>query len=247
MLDLNVLGVVGTFVFGLLSVVLYFRGKRRKRLSVEFSFRTFQRKDHPDVQLLYRGTEIDSLSRGELVFWNSGSVAVRGADVPSLAPLVFSLPPDCRLLSRSLLKVSNAANRFEVGEHSPHSLRAHFDYLNPGEGAMVEVLFDRSGSEAECRFTLEGALIGGVLHSSSGNEERTLSDSTRAFLVAGCGTFLGFVLPIRSGEGLALSGTLETVALPVGLLAAALAVAYVAFPRSHRPPIFSSRPSGEAA
>lgn len=108
---------------------------------MECAISGLQTKNHPDVTVRFKGTPVEDLRRARVACWNSGSEAVRADDVPSVG-LRLRLPL-ARLLSVATVGMTNHVG-FRAHELDEHTLAVRFDYLNPGDFGLVEVLYDVS-------------------------------------------------------------------------------------------------------
>jgi hypothetical protein len=135
-------GLLTTIVGGILSVYFYIRSRRVKRLSSTFVSGTLQKRSHPEIQITFRGHEIENLSRMLVFVWNSGTTEIRSADVPGQEWPLLVLAEGTRVLSVATLAVSTDHINIEAFQSGERAVRFRFGYLNPGDGAVAEVLFE---------------------------------------------------------------------------------------------------------
>jgi hypothetical protein len=169
---LTVLGFAATIAFGLLSIFLYFRGKRNKRLTCTFDLTALQEKKHPDIRITFKGREIEKLSRLRVACWNNGNEAVRWSDIPQNGP------PTIKFKQGTLLSVAyvgvNEETKTTAKQYDDHSLSFSFAYLNPRDWAFLEVLYEGSAKASEFEFIAR--IIGGRSTSRRYRAPSKLSD-----------------------------------------------------------------------
>jgi hypothetical protein len=167
---LAVAGVIGTVLFGVLSIIFYLKSRRFRRLDALWSTVTLQSRRHEDVRILFRGEEIADLSRLRILFVNTGTEPIRGeSDIPSKfegAVTISRVGDRTRFLSAACLVGDIEVCRALSEIDNSGNTRLTFEYLNPGQRVGVEVLY--SGPVP----VVNGQLIGGSvrLRRSSGRD-----------------------------------------------------------------------------
>jgi hypothetical protein len=156
--DMGVLGFISTLIFGLLSVYLYFKGRRFRRLSVVYSSATLQSRSHPDIAITFRGVEVGLFSRAIVCLWNSGTEAIRTTDLPSESAVQITLGECRQLLAASTLCSPSESRSLSVSQQSNAAV-VKFGFLNPGDGVVVELLYESSGAAHRTAIDLVAPVI----------------------------------------------------------------------------------------
>jgi hypothetical protein len=101
------------------------------------------------VEVFWYGMRVDQLVRSSVILWNSGSQTFRKADLVSSDPLRLELSSG-RILAARITAVTRAVNGFSVlaQESSPPMALINFDYLDPGDGATIELVHTSKTSPA---------------------------------------------------------------------------------------------------
>jgi hypothetical protein len=163
---LNWLSLAATVFFGLIAVYFYFRSRRFKHLVCTYATTRLQTKAHPEVEILFRKQAISNLTRILVCCWNAGNEEIRKADVPRGAILRLA-SPESRVLSVTVLASSTDAIGARATRDSNDCVRVDFEYLNPQEGAVLEILAEM-GSPAANTLSVSAPVIGArpstVLH-----------------------------------------------------------------------------------
>jgi hypothetical protein len=198
------IGAIGIAV----SIYTYLRSRQFKRLSCAFASTLLQGRAHPDVSISFRGVEVNNLIRTLVFFWNSARADIRVSDVPHEQWPSLQWPAGTRILSTATLIASNPYSQTKL-RAADHELQFTFDYLNPGDGVIAEVLFDASeGSLSPDNFS--GPVIGGrepefAEVSSSVRTDVSLSVlETLGGVLSGVGLTLAYSYRVQSSFAFAL-------------------------------------------
>jgi hypothetical protein len=103
------------------------------------------------LSLTYRGETVESVSQTHIAFWNDSGDPIRRSDISEKDPLRIVIDGSGRALSMAIVSMSRSQIDLKLNELGVLS----FDYLEPGDGGIVEVLHDGQGAAK-----LEGTIIG---------------------------------------------------------------------------------------
>ena len=114
-----------------------------------------------EVEVRYRGTSVPQLTSSTVWIWNAGQQAVRSSDLTQHDPLQLHFVGEVLNVRRR--KVSHDATRIRLepevkasDEESGQTIHVNFDFLNPGDGAVFEVLHSGSAEAPKCTGTIVG-------------------------------------------------------------------------------------------
>jgi len=113
----------------------------------------------PEIVVQYNGTSIPRLTKTVLVVWNSGENTVVGQDIVSRDPLRFRVGKDGKILSISIQKTSRAVNDFNIRQAFDDPLNEAqfgFDFLDPKDGAVIEILHTSTNRKPSIVGTMRG-------------------------------------------------------------------------------------------
>jgi hypothetical protein len=168
-LDHLTLGNLLTLIFGLASIYFFFRSRKRKIFAVDYLLSVLQTKSHPEITISFHKRKIENLWRVYLLFWNAGQKEIRASDIPSQGGPAVEFVEGTRVLSSVVKKASSDEISFMTSTDT-NLLKLHFDFLNPGDGAVIEVLFEDLSdrplpplfeqTEETLPFKLKGSIIG---------------------------------------------------------------------------------------
>lgn len=153
-----------SFVLAVLGVILaiyfYRKGRRYKELSYAIQSDTLVEDlsdRFPKLKISFAGEDISALTVSRIAVWNSGTVSIRGADIPKNDPLSIDLSKDSKVLSTGIISRTKNANAFAI-THDTHEneLFLVFDYADPGDGIVASLI--HSGSRRDVG--LKGSVIG---------------------------------------------------------------------------------------
>lgn len=116
------------------------------------------------VTVTYKGNEVDRLTKTTLTIWNDGTETLDGSDVVDSDPLLISFKENDKILSYKILKKTKEANAFSLikCEAFTNKLRLEFEYLDPKDGVVIELLHDSEERYPEFSGTIKGLPSGFV-------------------------------------------------------------------------------------
>jgi len=142
-------GWVGSVIglFGIVAAIVTFRISRIGPRPV-FKLRVLRlisRKAQvlpSDIEIRFKDTPVQHLMRTQIIFWNSGTALVRGSDIVEHDPLRFAFKSPGEILSAEVLNSVRPANKVQATfkTEDPTVVQISFDYLDPGDGATIDVL-----------------------------------------------------------------------------------------------------------
>jgi hypothetical protein len=117
---------------------------------------------HEGVEIRFKGEPIERLTKTLMVFWNSGRTLIRGSDVVDIDPIRCDFSVGSRILEVRVVKRNRATNKFDaqVDQNLPHRAIVDFDYLDPGDGAVLEMLHTDLKRYPEVKGTIRGVPSG---------------------------------------------------------------------------------------
>ncbi|WP_089724175.1 hypothetical protein [Candidatus Thiosymbion oneisti] len=157
----SIIGIIG-IILGGIGIFSYKISKSIAKPSYQkSSLRLLGRNDDnlpKDVTILFKGKEVDRLTKNTLILWNNGTEVLNGEDIISSDPLRISFKDGENILSYKILKKTKDVNGFQlkVKEESPHELYFNYSYLDPGDGVSIEVLHDSKERYPELKGTIKG-------------------------------------------------------------------------------------------
>jgi hypothetical protein len=115
--------------------------------------------DNNHIKVFYDDRNVDMVTQSIIWVWREGRGTVKGSDVASADPVAVTVPSGTRILDASLLIQSMDTNNVEVKPHPSDETKAivTFDYLDPRQGAVIEVLHT---AETPTAVVLKGTIMG---------------------------------------------------------------------------------------
>lgn len=151
-------GILGV----LLAVVFYLRGKRRVQVSYHIEHTQLlggSRSALPEqVKITYDENLIANLRKANLIVWNSGTEAIRIADIvgDAFATIRFPAYPRARLLKASIVKSAPPTSGVSIISDPEDEISIHLVFLEPKQGFNVELLYDGDQTDP----VIKGTVIG---------------------------------------------------------------------------------------
>ena len=177
----TIIGVVGVTV----ALVAYLQPRKRLRLAYQsMSTRYFAKEDYAlpsEVVMTFNGEGVERLSRTTVIFWNVGTDVLRGEDIVRSDPLRVCLDADDRVLSHKVVGGSKDSNRAHVRQvdGAPHELSVDYDYLDPRDGFVVEIMHDGKRRRPAVRGVVKGLTNGPESQGTATDADPILSVSSR--------------------------------------------------------------------
>ncbi|MEA2942564.1 MAG: hypothetical protein QOD09_3093 [Bradyrhizobium sp.] len=130
----------------LISWYFFRRGLGRKQLAYALKVEDllFKGEQYPaQLKITYRDQAIDVLTKAEIYLWNAGNQPITGADLNTEDKLRIVWPDEFELLDYTVRYQTRPTNKLAVGNDSKIS----FEYLNVGDGAIVDVVGTRNSKD----------------------------------------------------------------------------------------------------
>jgi len=148
-----------------IALIAYYAGQRRPRprAAITASHELTWANSHKlptGFELKFLGRDIPHISRGLLRFWNAGSETLSKDLVPPQDKIRLCLT-DGEFLLAGITRVSNPVNecRASIDVADPKAINFEFDFLDPGQGAVVGFLHTSSTAIPTLRGTIKGHKI----------------------------------------------------------------------------------------
>lgn len=168
MKDFFGLGWVGSLI-GLAGLIVAFFSFRASRIGARpvFQLRSVRLISNEgqglpaEVEILYKGSVIPRLIRTQIVLWNSGKALIRGSDIVGDDPPRFMFKPPGAILNATA-RPTRSTIKFavHVPPNQPNELRCGFDYLDPGDGASIEIWHTTELASPTCLGSIRGVPAG---------------------------------------------------------------------------------------
>ena len=156
-------GVLIGILAGLLIALYFYRTSRiGSRPSYQLRALRLLAKDEralpEEVEILFKGMSVPRLTKTHLIFWNSGRALLEGKQIVDADPLRLEFSKDAQVLRARVTKATRKANEFEVevNAKSPNEVVCHFDYLDVGDGALIELLHTDEERYPKVQGTIRG-------------------------------------------------------------------------------------------
>ena len=141
----SLVGITGV-VTAIIGLLLYRASRIRAQLVYQVrATRILGSKERSlpeEVEILFKGRSISRLTKTHIIFWNSGNATVNGDNIIAHDPLRLEFSEATQVLAVTVPHVNRTPNKFiaTTDSHSPNKIICSFDYLDPGNGAVVELL-----------------------------------------------------------------------------------------------------------
>jgi len=152
-----ILGLIGIVIGG----VLAWWFARGPRLVVQTSGSTLvSTPSDQRIRVLYNDEPVPRVTQSLVWLWREGRGTIKGSDVVTADPITINVPTGDRILDAALLaqsKPTNAVSIELVPDDPEAGARLAFEYLDPRQGAVIEVLHTAESPEL---IELTGTVMG---------------------------------------------------------------------------------------
>jgi hypothetical protein len=155
--SVDIIGLLGL----ILGIIFYFKSKIEKCPVFVYQDTLLQSRSYPGITIHFQNEKVESLRRLRVLFFNKGRKEIRSEDRPISGFPVIDFPDGTRILASSLLGTSCQESDFRIEETNDKFLKIGFDYLNHGDGGVVEIMYD-GGDIRDQRIIFNAALIGAL-------------------------------------------------------------------------------------
>jgi len=152
------IGVAATIV---VAVIIYSKSKRIRKPTFLIRSNNLVAgfgKKLDKLQLLYDETNIENLTVSKIAFWNEGAETLEQANVVEAEPLRIEAVGSCDILDAYVIQKNNEANKFSVELVSSKRVKILFDFLEKGEGGVIQLIHTGKESlDIELKGLVKGA------------------------------------------------------------------------------------------
>jgi hypothetical protein len=141
-----VLGAAIAIVTLIVSIVVSYRLRHRVEMSYQWWLIHLIGGDSsalPDeVTISFKDMPVPRLSSSTVVIWNTGNTTILGQDIVASDPFGLIIDPDTQLLKVNIPAATRDVIAFKADiDHAyKNRISVSFDFLDPGDGAVVEIL-----------------------------------------------------------------------------------------------------------
>ena len=130
-----------------------------------------------EAEIVFKGKSVLRLTKAHIVFWNAGKATLDGEKIVTGDPLRLEFNEGTEVVKVRIPKRTRKANNFtaRVDPDSANKVICGFDYLDPGDGAVIELLHTDEERHPKIQGSIRGLLKGvsnrAVVSLSSEHEE----------------------------------------------------------------------------
>lgn len=166
---------------GIILAVIFYRASQPVR-QLSYSTRTFRiisekAKKVAGLEVKFDEQNVNAISVTRAAIWNGGNESLRNTDISENDPLIIQARKGVEILKAELIESTSSANRalIQQMQHEMSRYYFNFEFLNPGDGAIVSIVHTGTGIED---LSLIGTLIGARI-------KRTAADPETVTTIAG--------------------------------------------------------------
>jgi len=157
------LGTIVSILFGVLvGYFFYVLQRSRSRLNYQTSnlqiIGNISLKLPSEFEVTVAGVRIESLQKSQIVIWNGGTNTINGTDIVVEDYLKIVFGSSTKIFSVNVTALSRTVNKFTAEKDSlvNNEVILKFDFLDPKDGVIVEILHTNSNAEPKIMGTVKG-------------------------------------------------------------------------------------------
>jgi len=162
-LNQNWIGLlIGAFVTFIVSYIFYKKSLTRASLSYQdHSLQLIEKSKQllpKNIEILFDGKPITQLAKTYIALWNSGNTTLYASNIVAEDPLRLEFSKDAQILQAPVIKSNRDANKFTsmIRANSPNIVDFNFDYLDPDDGVVIEILHTDKKLDHKIKGTIRG-------------------------------------------------------------------------------------------
>lgn len=142
------------------AIFVWASSKTRKQFSVSYytdSIIAAGKKKIKNLTIQYDNRSIMNLSSSKFYIWNSGNAVINSSDIVESKPLSIISSGEAVILDAQIIRCSDETNKFEIVNHTDKAVELTFDYVDRGDGIVLQLFH----TESSVGFELDGKIKGG--------------------------------------------------------------------------------------
>lgn len=158
-------GWIGTLI-GIIGLIIAFATYllTRKRTILSYGAQgisligTSDAKLSSDLTVQYKGIDVPRLTKSIIVFWNEGENTINSSDIVPSDLLYIDVGENSKILSVSTAKSSRLVTQIDcqINVLDSSKARLNFEYLDPQDGGVIEVLHTGENKLIKLSGTIKG-------------------------------------------------------------------------------------------
>lgn len=106
--------------------------------------------------LSYDGNQVDNVCVSRFAIWNSGNKVLQSVDMVESREIRISLPEGKKVLEANIITATDETNQFSVNVPDEKSIVISFDYIDPRDGVVVQVVHTGLNNDLDISCKIKG-------------------------------------------------------------------------------------------
>jgi len=153
-----VIGLLGIIV----AIIIYIKSRVRAKPKCYLDYlRLIGKKDQAlpeEIKIVFNEIAVPRVTLTRAYFWNDGQETIYGHQIVEDDSLRFEFEPSSKILKVHVAACTREANKVyaELSQDTINVTKFSFDYLDPGDGARIEILHTSEEKLPELKGSLRG-------------------------------------------------------------------------------------------
>lgn len=153
----SLIGIIGILV----AIITFKASKTAKRLVYQSETLKIIGKDSitlDEIEITYKKKQVPRVIKTTITIWNSGKETINGFDIIEDDKLRIELNEDKEIISLNLIQKTRTVNKFNaiLDENNNNKAILTFDYLDPNDGIVLEILHTDSKWQPKLKGSIKG-------------------------------------------------------------------------------------------
>ncbi|MCI3197645.1 hypothetical protein GXP75_18610 [Bacillus sp. HU-1818] len=157
----SLIGIIGIIIGIFISFYFYTKGRIKRDFAYLLNTRRVVGKDNfaaEDIEINVKGKSVNTLDNTIIKIRNNGNQTINGQDISAKDPIRLEVSSGEEIITATILNQTKFTNDISI-KHSANELNVlyiEFDYLDPGDGAAIEVLHTDNKGPHDIKGTIKG-------------------------------------------------------------------------------------------
>lgn len=176
-------GIIGV----LIGVILYLKSRRRNRLVYQTSGWLLVGKPSEtplgEIKVLFLGIEVPRVTVSRIAIWNAGNRSIQADHLVKKDPLRICVDEGAQILGTRMISTTRDVTSFAlaVSPGQINEVLVTFDFADPGDGGIFEIVHTGSSNRPSLRGTVQGIPQGPENWGAIGNWDEARNLMRREF------------------------------------------------------------------
>lgn len=179
-------GWVGIVIGIIMTTIIYLISKKNQILACETkSLRLIGKEEQKlpqKIKIFFDDKVVERLTSTQIWIWNNGNETIEGTKIVVDDPIRYIFDNETKILSVKIITKTREVNKVKITSFVDNEIRLDFDFLDPKDGAKIEILHTGKKQNPKMAGTIKGMPKGIKFYSSLQKEKHKIEGNSLANL-----------------------------------------------------------------